>query len=112
MGKIIMNATHRRVSHLVRVARVRVETAVVQIEGDDRDDEEVERGARQPRGSSRIGSTNGMPLEAGHGSHEAFSRAFRDQFGLTPAEARTRASLDARPRECRAPLWPARGRPL
>jgi len=40
-----MNATHRRVSHLVRVARIRVETAIVQIEGDDRDDEEAERQA-------------------------------------------------------------------
>jgi AraC family transcriptional regulator len=33
---------------------------------------------------------NGVPdiltiaLEAGYGSHEAFTRAFRDQFGLTP----------------------------
>jgi hypothetical protein len=30
-----MNAKRRRVSHLVRVARIRVETAVVAIEGDD-----------------------------------------------------------------------------
>jgi AraC family transcriptional regulator len=43
---------------------------------------------------------NGAPdilcvaLQAGYGSHEAFSRAFRDQFGLTPAEVRARASLD------------------
>lgn len=35
-----------------------------------------------------------VALQAGYGSHEAFSRAFRDQFGLTPAEVRTRASLD------------------
>lgn len=40
-----MNATHHRVSHLVRVARIRVETAVVEIEGDDRDDEDAERQA-------------------------------------------------------------------
>jgi hypothetical protein len=35
-----MNAKRRRVSHLVRVARIRVETAVVAIEGDDKDDED------------------------------------------------------------------------
>jgi hypothetical protein len=35
----------KRVSHLVRVARIRVETAVVAIEGDDKDDEEAERQA-------------------------------------------------------------------
>ena len=38
---------------------------------------------------------NGAPdilavaLEAGYGSHEAFTRAFRDQFGLTPEMIRT-----------------------
>lgn len=31
-----------------------------------------------------------VALEAGYGSHEAFTRAFRDQFGLTPDEARRR----------------------
>jgi AraC family transcriptional regulator len=45
---------------------------------------------------------NGAPdilsvaLDAGYGSHEAFTRAFRDQFGLTPEQARgqgQRASL-------------------
>ena len=40
-----MNAKRRRVSHVVRVARIRVETAVVEIEGDDRDDEEAARQA-------------------------------------------------------------------
>lgn len=34
-----------------------------------------------------------VALAAGYGSHEAFSRAFRDQFGLTPDAARARASL-------------------
>ena len=29
-----------------------------------------------------------VALEAGYGSHEAFTRAFRDQFGLTPEAAR------------------------
>jgi len=43
---------------------------------------------------------NGAPdilrvaLRAGYASHEAFSRAFRDQFGLTPGEVRARATLD------------------
>ena len=40
-----MNAKRRRVSHLVLVARIRVETAVIEINGDDRDDEEAERQA-------------------------------------------------------------------
>ena len=43
---------------------------------------------------------NGAPgildvaLDVGYGSHEAFTRAFRDQFGLTPDEVRRRRSLD------------------
>ena len=40
-----MNFTHDRVSHLVRVARIRIETTVVEIEGDNRDDEDAERQA-------------------------------------------------------------------
>ncbi|MDZ4760516.1 MAG: AraC family transcriptional regulator [Alphaproteobacteria bacterium] len=35
-----------------------------------------------------------VALEAGYGSHEAFSRAFRDHFGLTPEEVRARRSLE------------------
>lgn len=34
-----------------------------------------------------------VALAVGYGSHEAFTRAFRDQFGLTPEEARARRSL-------------------
>src|SRR5215208_6581046 len=34
-----------------------------------------------------------VALAAGYGSHEAFTRAFRDQFGLTPEAVRTRRSL-------------------
>lgn len=34
-----------------------------------------------------------VALDAGYGSHEAFTRAFRDQFGLTPEEVRARRSL-------------------
>jgi AraC family transcriptional regulator len=39
----------------------------------------------------------GIALEWGYGSHEAFTRAFRDEFGITPEELRARgdiASLD------------------
>ena len=42
---------------------------------------------------------NGAPdimwvaLDAGYGSHEAFTRAFRDQFGLTPEMVRARGSV-------------------
>jgi AraC family transcriptional regulator len=34
-----------------------------------------------------------VALDAGYGSHEAFTRAFRDQFGLTPEALRARGSL-------------------
>jgi AraC family transcriptional regulator len=35
-----------------------------------------------------------VALEAGYGSHEAFTRAFRDQFGLTPEAVRGQGHLD------------------
>ena len=35
-----------------------------------------------------------VALDAGYGSHEAFTRAFRDQFGLTPDDVRRKRSLD------------------
>lgn len=35
-----------------------------------------------------------VALDATYGSHEAFTRAFRDQFGLTPEQARARGTLD------------------
>jgi AraC family transcriptional regulator len=44
--------------------------------------------------------TNGAPcittvaLDAGYGSHEAFTRAFRQQFGLTPEQVRSQAHVD------------------
>ncbi|MGE0421849.1 MAG: GyrI-like domain-containing protein [Reyranellaceae bacterium] len=34
-----------------------------------------------------------VALDAGYGSHEAFTRAFRDQFGTTPEAVRARRSL-------------------
>jgi len=35
-----------------------------------------------------------LALEAGYGSHEAFTRAFRDQFGQTPDSVRAQRRLD------------------
>lgn len=35
-----------------------------------------------------------VALEAGYGSHEAFTRAFREQFGLTPEALRAQGHLD------------------
>jgi AraC family transcriptional regulator len=34
-----------------------------------------------------------VALDAGYGSHEAFTRAFREQFGLTPETVRTQGHL-------------------
>ena len=34
-----------------------------------------------------------IALDAGYGSHEAFTRAFRDQFGVTPEAVRQRGDL-------------------
>lgn len=36
----------------------------------------------------------GVALDAGYGSHEAFTRAFTDAFGLTPEQLRARRSLE------------------
>ena len=35
-----------------------------------------------------------VALDAGYGSHEAFTRAFRDQFGRTPESVRAQRHLD------------------
>ena len=35
-----------------------------------------------------------VALDVGYGSHEAFTRAFRDQFGLTPEQVRAQRHLD------------------
>jgi AraC family transcriptional regulator len=35
-----------------------------------------------------------VALDAGYGSHEAFTRAFRDQFGLTPDRVRAAGTVD------------------
>ena len=34
-----------------------------------------------------------LALEAGYGSHEAFTRAFKQQFGLSPEQVRSQANL-------------------
>ena len=57
-----------------------------------------------------------VALDVGYGSHEAFTRAFRDQFGVPPERVRERAStqglalvapldLPARERPVPAPPW-------
>lgn len=38
-----------------------------------------------------------VALETGYGSHEAFTRAFRDQFGLTPEQLRSGRIIDIIP---------------
>lgn len=38
-----------------------------------------------------------VALSAGYGSHEAFTRAFREQFGTTPEDVRQRASVEGMP---------------
>jgi AraC family transcriptional regulator len=56
------------------------------------------RGRRLTEAARSI--ANGAPdiltvaLDAGYGSHEAFTRAFRDSFGLTPEMVRARGRLD------------------
>lgn len=35
-----------------------------------------------------------LALDSGYGSHEAFTRAFRDQFGITPEAVRAQGHLD------------------
>jgi AraC family transcriptional regulator len=37
-----------------------------------------------------------IALEAGYGSHEAFTRAFREQFNVPPENVGQRASVDGR----------------
>lgn len=48
--------------------------------------------ARQLAGGAR--DILGIGLDAGYNSHEAFTRAFRDQFLLTPEQVRARGGFD------------------
>src|SRR3569832_807675 len=56
------------------------------------------RGRRLTEAAKEL--VNGAPdilnvaLDVGYGSHEAFTRAFRAQFGVTPDDVRRRRSLD------------------
>ena len=50
-----------------------------------------EAARRLARGSDDI---LGLALDSGYGSHEAFTRAFRDQFGLTPEQVRAQGHLN------------------
>lgn len=43
--------------------------------------------------ASRPGDILGVALDAGYGSHEAFTRAFRDHFGVTPESVRDRGGV-------------------
>lgn len=55
------------------------------------------RGRRLSEAARKL--ANGAPdilyvaLDAGYGSHEAFTRAFRDQFGITPEDVRAKRSV-------------------
>lgn len=50
-----------------------------------------------------------LALDSGYGSHEAFSRAFKAQFGLTPEALRRRGSTAGLPCESPLDLGPGQG---
>jgi AraC family transcriptional regulator len=56
------------------------------------------RGRRLSRAAERLAAGHadilGLAIETGYGSHEAFSRAFRAQFGMTPEEVRCRQHVE------------------
>ena len=56
------------------------------------------RGRRLSEAAKTLASEGGeilpVALAAGYGSHEAFTRAFRDQFGMTPETVRARCTVD------------------
>ena len=78
------------------------------------------RGRRLSEAAQRLaaGASDilGVAVDAGYNSHEAFTRAFGEQFGVTPAEVRARQSteqlslvqpisLDAAPLEIESPRF-------
>lgn len=78
------------------------------------------RGRRLSEAARRLADGAGdilsVAVDTGYNSHEAFTRAFGDQFGVTPAEARARGnveqvalvqpiSLDAAPLEIDSPRF-------
>ena len=56
------------------------------------------RGRRLSKAARRLAAarrtSSAVAIDAGYGSHEAFTRAFREQFGLTPEALRARGHLD------------------
>ncbi|MDV6329434.1 AraC family transcriptional regulator [Asticcacaulis sp. 201] len=82
-------AAHAGVSrfHMTRVFDVRMGVPVMAYVRARRLSEAAKRLA------GGAGDILSVALEAGYGSHEAFTRAFRDQFGLTPEQVRDRKSL-------------------
>jgi AraC family transcriptional regulator len=56
------------------------------------------RGRRLTQAAQRLaggaGDILGLAMDTGYNSHEAFTRAFSDQFGKTPAEVRARGSIE------------------
>jgi AraC family transcriptional regulator len=56
------------------------------------------RGRRLTEAAHRLadgaGDILGVAVDAGYNSHEAFTRAFGEQFGVTPAELRSRGSVE------------------
>src|SRR5438105_15147270 len=53
-----------------------------------------------------------VALDAGYGSHEAFTRAFRDQFGTTPERVRERGNTGGIPIVAPFELRPLREAPI
>ena len=66
------------------------------------------RRLRLERAALRLRTTRGsvltVAIEAGFGSHEAFTRVFRRRFGHSPAAYRRLAAATAQPR-ARASAW-------
>ena len=54
----------------------------------------ADRGAARSPFARRASISWYPPLDAGYGSHEAFTRAFRDQFGVTPDAVRLHGRVD------------------
>jgi AraC family transcriptional regulator len=53
-----------------------------------------------------------VALDAGYGSHEAFTRAFRQRFGLTPDQLRAQAHIDHIPLQEPITMHPSAETPL
>jgi len=62
---------------------------------------EYVRGRRLSEAAKRLAAGTpdilGLAVDSGYGSHEAFTRAFRARFGVTPETVRTRRSIEEIP---------------